>query len=149
MARFRCAKAGVTFSLLPDFLASRLRGTLDEVEDVVVRTEKARSIEAAADELRPDIEFPGRVRWVRRRLSAVRMVLVALVTLMPDRLPVAPQLEAMRSHLGTAHALEVLRGEAEGHLGNLRSPLGFLPPPWGGGPRGGHRPHEAGADPSG
>lgn len=149
IARFRCMKSGKTFSLLPDFLASRLRGTLDEVEDVVVRTEQARTIETAADELRPDIEFAGRVRWVRRRLSTVHAVLVTLVTLMPDRLPVAPELRALRSHLGTEHALEALRREAEGHLQNFRSPLGFLPPPWGGGPRGGHRQHEMGADPTG
>lgn len=149
IARFRCPAGRLTFSLLPDFLASRLSGTLDEVEEVVCRTEAARSVESAGDELRPDIEFPGRVRWVRRRLSAVRLVLVALVTLMPERLPVAPELSAVRAHLGSEHALEMLRGEAQEHLARLRSPLGFLPPPWGGGPRGGHRQHEMGADPSG
>lgn len=149
IARFRCPTARVTFSLLPDFLASRLSGTLDEVEEVVCRTEAAQTVERAADELRPDIQFPGRVRWVRRRLSAVRSLLVTLVTLMPERLPVAPNLGAVRGHLGTEHALEALRAEAQPHLAVLRSPLGFLPPPWGGGPRGGHRQHETGADPSG
>jgi hypothetical protein len=139
----------MTFSLLPDFLASRLSSTLDEVEQVVCLADSAPSLGAAADKLRPDIQFPGRLRWVHRRLKAVRTVLTVLVTLMPDHLPVAPKLSAVRVHLGTERALVVLRERAEAHLGKLRSPLGFLPPPWGGGPRGGHLQHEMGADTSG
>lgn len=149
VARFRCATARMTFSLLPDFLASRLSSTLDEVEQVVCVSESAGSLEAAADKLRPDIQLPGRLRWVHRRLKAVRTVLTVLVTLMPEQLPVAAKLSAVRVHLGTEQALMVLRERGEVHLGKLRSPLGFLPPPWGGGPRGGHLQHGMGADASG
>ena len=49
VARFWCPKAGVTISLLPDFLASRLSGTLAELEAVVEVAEGARSEEAAAE----------------------------------------------------------------------------------------------------
>lgn len=149
VARFRCATARMTFSLLPDFLASRLSSTLDEVEQVVCHAQSARSLEAAAGKLRSDIQLPGAVRWVRRRRKAVRTVLTVLVTLLPEQLPVAPELSAVRAHLRTEQALMALRERAEVHLGKLRSPLGFLPPPWGGGPRGGHLPHEMGADASG
>ena len=44
---------------------------IDEVEKVVCVVEASRSVEAAADVLRPDIELPGAVRWVRRRLSPI------------------------------------------------------------------------------
>lgn len=149
IARYRCARSRVTFSLLPDFLAARLRGTLDEVEQVVCVAERSRSLEAAADELRPDIEFAGRVRWVRRRVSAVRAALLTLVTLMPEELPVMPQLVAVRAHLGSERALTMLRDVAQAALPRLYRPLGFARVAGGGGPRGGHRPHETGADPAG
>jgi hypothetical protein len=147
VARFRCPKARVTFSLLPDFLASRLSGTLDEVERVVCATEAAPSVEAAADVLRRDIELPGAVRWVRRRLSPVRTALVAIATLLPGCLPVTEDLREVRAHLGTEHALMELRGVAERYLGGIRWPVGLKPPDPGGVPRGGPRQHEMGADP--
>jgi hypothetical protein len=149
VARYRCPKARVTFSLLPDFLASRLRGTLIEVEEVVCRTEAARSVEAAASELRPDIELPGAVRWVRRRLGPVRSALVVIATLMPGTLPAVVDLPAVQAHLGTQCALMNLRGQAERYLGSIRWPLGLRPPREGGGPRGGPRQHETGPDPPG
>jgi hypothetical protein len=83
VARWYCADAHETFSLLPDCLAARLQGSLDEVEQVVVAVEGAASVEAAASALRPDLELPGAVRWVRRRLRGVLTALLALVTLMP------------------------------------------------------------------
>ena len=147
VARCRCPTARVTFSLLPDFLASRLSGTLDEVEQVVCTTEAARSVEAAADVLRPDIELPGAVRWVRRRLSPVRTALLVISTLLPGLLPVTGDLRAVRSHLGSEHALMELRGMAEKYLGEIRWPVGLSPPKAGGVPRGGPRQHEVGADP--
>ena len=135
--------------MLPDFLAARLSGTLDEVEEVVCRTEAARSVEAAAAALRPDIELPGAVRWVRRRLSPVRATLVVIATLMPGSLPTGLDLRAVRTHHETEHALMGLRALAERHLGGIRWPIGLRPPGDRGGPRGGHRPHETGPDPPG
>jgi hypothetical protein len=139
----------VTFSLLPDFLASRLSGTLDEVEEVVCATEAARSVEAAAGVLRPDIELPGAVRWVRRRLSPIRAALVVIGTLVPGALPATLELRAVRAHLDSEHALLGLRAMAEKHLAGIRWPLGLRPPERGGAPRGGPRQHETGADPAG
>jgi hypothetical protein len=149
VARYRCPEARVTFSLLPDFLASRLSGTLDDVERVVCAVEGARSVEAAADMLRPDIELPGAVRWVRRRLSPIRAALVVIATLMPGTLPSTLNLRAVRAHLDTEHALMDLRALADKHLVGIRWPLGLRPPESGGGPRGGRRQHETGTDPGG
>ena len=48
------------------------------VASVEAKVAAGSSIEKAAGEIRPDIELPGAVRWVRRRLGAVRMVLLAM-----------------------------------------------------------------------
>src|SRR5207237_597864 len=142
VARFRCPVARMTFSLLPDFLASRLSGTLMDVERVVDVVNAARSVEAAADVLRPDIELTGAIRWTRRRTTAVRAVLMTVVTMVPALLGCAPALPALRVHLGTTEVLSALRGVAEPHLQSLRHPVGFLAPRGGGRPRGGARQHE-------
>jgi hypothetical protein len=81
IARYYCPTAHETFSLLPDCRASHFPGELAAVESVV---ETARSVEAAADALRPEITLPSAVRWVRRRLTPVRRALLALVTLLPE-----------------------------------------------------------------
>jgi hypothetical protein len=109
----------------------------------------SRSVEAAADVLRPDIELPGAIRWTRRRWGPVRAVLVTVVTMVPTLLGCAPHLAALRVHLGTERVLPALRAVAEGHLQSLRHPVGFLPPQPGARPRGGGRQHEVGADPGG
>jgi hypothetical protein len=80
IARYYCPTAHETFSLLPDCLASHFPGALDPIEQVVATVEAARSVEAAADVLRPDITLPSAVRWVRRRLTPVRCALVAVIT---------------------------------------------------------------------
>jgi hypothetical protein len=127
VARYYCPTAHRTFSLLPDFLASRLSGGLDEVEQAVITVEAASSLEAATRDMRPDVQLPGVLRWLRRRVAPVRVALLALVTLMPEALPVAPQLVALRGHLGTHRALVALREMAAAHLGQLPAPLGFCP----------------------
>ena len=86
ITRYYCPTAQETFSLLPDCLARRFPGDLEDLERVVAQVDAARSIEAAADGLRPDIVRPSAVRWVRRRLTLVRMTLLAVVTL-PCRKP--------------------------------------------------------------
>jgi hypothetical protein len=133
VGRWYCPTGHTTFSLLPDCLASRLGGTLDEVEDVVASVEAkvaaGSSIEKAAGEIRSDIELPGAVRWVRRRLGAVRMVLLALVTLMPGQLGSEPRLGAVRDVLGTKQALVRLREIGATHLGSLAPPVAFGPRP--------------------
>ena len=127
IARYYCPTAHQTFSLLPDALASRFPGPLDDLERVVAHVEGARSIEAAADVLRPDIVLPSAVRWVLRRLTLVRATLVIVVTLLPDLFAGNAQLGAVRAALGTDHALVTLRARAAAHVPALPRPLGFAP----------------------
>jgi hypothetical protein len=133
IARWYCPMGHTTFSLLPDCLASRLSGSLDEVEQVVAIVEAkvaaGESIEKAAEKIRPDIELPGALSWVRQRLAYVRMALLALVTLLPGQLGNEPRLGDVRKVLGTEHALRLLREIGAAHLGSLAPPFGFGPRP--------------------
>ena len=52
------------------------------------------------------------MRWVRRRLKAIRSALLALVTLLPERLGCAPTLRALPIHLGVMRVLVTLRAVA-------------------------------------
>ena len=148
IARWYCREGHCTFSLLPDCFAARLSGTLEEVEAVVTVAERAASREAAADGLRPDIELPGALRWLRRRLQAVYAALHLLKGLMPEHFASSwPTLEGFRSCLGVAVVLLALREVAAAHLPNLPPPLGFRPPPSRGGePHRGFQ-HPVGPDP--
>lgn len=127
IARYYCPTARETFSLLPDCLASHLPGTLDALEHVVATVETARSVEAAADVLRPDITLLSAVRWVRRRLTPVRRALLAVVTLLPDLFRGDARLGAVRLVLDAPSALMALRTHAAPHLASLPPPLGFCP----------------------
>jgi hypothetical protein len=125
IARYYCPTAHETFSLLPDCLASHLPGELAAVEAVVATVEAARSVEAAADVLRPDITLASAVRWVRRRLTPIRLALVTVVTLLPDLFTSDARLAAVRGALATPTALVALRTHAARHLAVLPTPLGF------------------------
>lgn len=149
IARYYCPLAQQTFSLLPDCLSSWLRGSLDEVEQVVLKVEVSSSVEKAADALRPDLELPGAVRWVRRRLSGVRAALLALITLFPGDLGAAAKLHEVRECLGSERALVELRGIGTLHLLALPRPLGFCPVRARVRRRGRSRQHETGPDPPG
>lgn len=127
IARYYCPRARETFSLLPDCLASHFPGDLDAIEHVVATAETARSVEAAADVLRPDITLPSAVRWVRRRLMPIRRVLLTLVTLLPDLFTGDARLIAVRRALATPCALVALRTHAAPHLATVATPLGFHP----------------------
>jgi hypothetical protein len=147
VARYYCRDAQRTFSLLPDCLSSRLTGSLDEAEQVVVRVEESRSLEEAASAVRPDLNLPGAIRWVQRRRQGLRAALLALITLLPGRLGTTAELQAVRSTLGTERALVALREIASAHLHALLGPLGFRPAR-----RGSSQPehrlqHKTGADP--
>lgn len=62
-----CRQVHCTFSLLPDCFAARLPGILAEIEAVVMAAEGAGSREVAGEALRPDIELPRALRWLRRK----------------------------------------------------------------------------------
>ncbi|MEO8487901.1 MAG: hypothetical protein ABI585_16360 [Betaproteobacteria bacterium] len=149
IARYYCPTARETFSLLPDCLASHFPGELDPIEHVVATVDAARSVEAAADVLRPDITLPSAVRWIRRRLMPIRLALLTVVTLLPDLFTSDARLAAVRRALATSSALVTLRTRAAAHLTVLPTPLGFHP-------RASRRdappaavPHERGADRAG
>jgi hypothetical protein len=125
ITRYYCPTGHETFSLLPDCLASRFPGDLDDLERVVAQVEAAPSIEAAADVLCPDSVLPSAVRWVRRRLTLVRATLLAVVTLLPDLFRGDAHVGAVRAALGTDHALVKLRARAATLLAALPRPLGF------------------------
>ena len=130
IARMWCPPAHTSISLLPDFLCSRLTGTLEEVEAVVAAAEAAPTLEAASEVLRPEIELPGALRWLRRRTRLVRAGLVAVVGLLPRLLAgCKPTVTSVRSALSAEVALVRLRLEVMPHLGALPPPLGFGPRP--------------------
>ena len=147
VARWYCRTAQETFSLLPDCLAARHRGSLDEVEHAVLASESG-GVEAAAQALRVEqVELPGALRWLRRRRRGVHAALLALVTALPGLLGTAAEVRALRTVLGTERALVAVRGIGADLLHALPPPLGLRPP----GARGaeGERAfqHETGPDP--
>lgn len=146
--RWYCPEGHCTFSLLADCFAARLSGSLQEVEEVVVAVEQAKNREAAADDLRTDIELPGALRWIRRRLKPVHTALTLLLGLFPDLLRgCQPTVNTFRQWFGVDFVLPLLREIAEGQLPRLPPPLGFRPPlPRGGEPQTGNQ-HPAGPDP--
>jgi len=132
--RWYCPEGHCTFSLLADCFAARLSGTLCEVETVVVKVEQARSLEAAADQLRLDIELPGAIRWTRRRVKAVHACLTILLGLLPELfVGCQPTLGAFSQWLQIDSLLPALREIAALHLCYLPPPLGFKPPACSGG----------------
>ena len=137
VARYYCPEQHTTFGLLPDFYASRVPGTLDDIEHTAVQAEASAGLERAAEELRPGDE-PGAVTlgvavaWVRRRVAWVRALLVTVAGLFPELFAgVRPSIRDFRGRLGTTRVLVALRGICEPHLYVLPRPLGLNPrTPW-------------------
>ena len=127
IARWYCRDAHMTFSALPDCMAARFVGSLDDVERVVLVAE-SKGIEAAAQDLRTEIDLPGAMRWLRRRRDLVRAALLALITALPGRLGILPHLKVVRAVLDTERALVSLREIGADHLHALTYPLGFCRP---------------------
>lgn len=146
--RWYCRDAQMTWSALPDCMAARVVGSLDEVERVAAAAE-SKGIEAAAQDLRTEIELPGAMRWIRRRRDAVRAALLVLITALPGRLGTVPRVQAVQTVLETDRALVALREIGADHLQALSYPLGFWRPH----PRRAERDlvtqHETGPDPPG
>jgi hypothetical protein len=134
---------------LPDFLASRLPGTLDEIEAAVVTAEAAPTVAEAADRVRPPeswescddgasdedevrdpITLEATTRWLRRRMKMVTVTLVAVAGLLPELFTGCEMtLSGFRQHLRTSSVLVQLREIAADHLGVLPPPVGFGPRP--------------------
>jgi hypothetical protein len=151
IARYYCPQGHTTFSLLPDCLAARLSSSLADIEAVCTAAATGgRSQEAIAEELRPDIQRQGAVRWVRRRVRAVTGALVAIIGLRPDVFAGRqPTVEDFRKVLGVEHVLVALREWVAPHLAALAPPLGFGPRAARGTPAVHPHQQKAGADPPG
>lgn len=124
VARWYCPLARESFSLLPNFLAAGMSGSLDEIESACVLAEQL-GVEHAASQLRPEVELPGAVRWLARRRRGINSALLALVTLLPGRLGSEAKCVAVRTALGSERALVLLREIGAAQLGSLPRPLGF------------------------
>src|SRR2546428_14145092 len=94
IARWYCRDAHMTFSALPECMAARVAGSLDEVEQVALLAE-SKGVEAAAQDLRTETDLPGAMRRIRRRRDEVRVGLLALITALPGRLRVVPRTHAV------------------------------------------------------
>jgi hypothetical protein len=126
VARWYCREGHQTFSLLPDCLAARFSGTLFEFESAVDQVEQAATLETAAKPIRIDIELPGVLRWLRRRVQAVQTILVVVKGLLPERFGhCAPALVDFRQALVVDCVLVALRAVAADWLADLPPPLGF------------------------
>lgn len=149
VARYYCPEGHTTFSLLPDFLASRLPGTLDEIEVAVVTAEVSPTLAVAADRVRPPeswescddgasdedevrdpITLEATTRWLRRRMKMVTVTLVAVAGLLPELFAGCElTLSGLRQQKGTSSVLVLLREIAAEHLAVLPPPVGFGPRP--------------------
>ena len=149
IARWYCRESHTTFSRLPDCLAARFPGELDEVEAVVAHAEQAPSLAAAADALRRDaVELPGAMRWVERRVRLVHHVLSIVIGLLPEQLArCIAEMGAVRTRLDTDIALRTLRTLADAQLPVLPAPLGFQPHRLGATNRNQASQHKMGPDP--
>ncbi|MDZ7753339.1 MAG: hypothetical protein U5S82_17270 [Gammaproteobacteria bacterium] len=146
--RWYCPEGHRTFSLLADCLASRLPGSVSDLERVVIEVEQARSLEAAADSLRTDdISLPAAIRWTRRRVQRVHTALRILFDLIPECLcGCQPTVSALRQWLGVEWVLPEVREIAAMYLGVLPSPVGFASPQASAN-HGGQIQHDKGPDP--
>lgn len=127
VVRYYCPDAHQSISLLPDFFASRLPGTLDEAEHAVNIAEASSSQEEAAFILRPEISLPSGLRWLRRRLKYVDEVLTILKGLLVTECPA--ELHSFRKVYRTKNVLTRLRGIARDYLQSLPPIVGFGPRP--------------------
>jgi hypothetical protein len=132
VTRYYCPESHTTIGLLPDFYASRMPGTLDDIEETVTAAEVA-SVEVAANAQRPAeapdaVTLGAAIAWVRRRMAMVRTLLVTVAGLFPEALAgVGGSIRGLRERLGTSRALVALREICERHLYALRRPLGLNP----------------------
>ena len=121
-----CRAAHTLISLLPDFLPSRLSGTLKQVEKVVLEAQKYPSLESAAENIRPNIELPGAVRWLRRRIKYVTQILTRGAGILPQF--GFKNLKQLQKTFKIDFVLPYLREILETHLHKLPHIIGLIPP---------------------
>ena len=96
---------------------------------MVLTVEQARSLPAAAEHLRTDIELPGALRYLRRLCQAIHRALGIVRGLQPTRFAAVPlTLKGFADALGgCTSVLMALREQVSEHLAGLPTPLGFNP----------------------
>jgi hypothetical protein len=125
--RLLCRRAGVTVSLLPDFLCARLSSTMAEAEQVV-RCALLEGVAAAGRKMRPRCRVEGREAWVRRRLYPVLAAVTVVCGLLPGALGEAQprHWETLERALDTTEVLEAIRRSVPPDaLQELIKPVGF------------------------
>ena len=117
---------------------------------MVRAAEQAPSLEALCKQQRLDIELPGALRWVRRRVQDVHGALHRIKGLSGEVFVlVEPTVTAFAAYLEVDAVLVALRGIAAAWLGELPKPLGFAPRRNRGRGAAPHVQHRAGPDPPG
>ena len=148
VARWYCPLGHTTFGLLPNCLSSRLSGSLNEVEAVILEVEKSSTQEKAAEKIRIDVVLPSVLRWMRRRIKLVQASLAMLIELMPSLFSDCnPSISSFRSVLCVEPVLPELRNRASSYLHFLPPPLGFGPRPKAKKFKKNHFQHKTGTDP--
>ena len=126
--RWYCAGCGITFSALPDCAASRVSGTLEEIDAVVTCASSSGMMAAVRLFLPFHMDPVSSWRYVRRRCRWVAEVLSILRGLSPLFFGMEPTLPGLRAHLGPGVGLRDLRGLCAMDLPYLPHPVGFRPP---------------------
>ena len=111
VARWYCPDSQITFSLLPDCLASGLPGSMAELEAAVALSETRPVLTEAARQAHPnpDVGAKAARRWLTRRRDAVHTCLWVLITLMPELFRLCqPTVLGLRDRLGHADVLPTL-----------------------------------------
>ena len=104
------------------------RGNARPVPESPGHAERAPSVMAAADHLRGyDVQLPGAMRWVSRRVRLVHHVLRLVIGLLPQLAGCRAEITAFRARLGTDAVLVTLRSLTDRWLATLAAPLGFRP----------------------
>ena len=119
-----------------------------QIEDILTEVENSPSQEAAADHIRIDIELPGALRWIRRRIFLVKASLRILIQLLPGLFADChPRILCFQSVLNVDYVLPQLRQVASSYLSVLPPPLGFGPLPESKKSKKTHHQHSTGTDP--
>lgn len=148
--RILCLSENITFSLLPDCFASRLPGTLADIEKVVLMFEthagnsgcgltpetagkilSSPDPDTLAEKFGIDEKLFDRAadfRWLKRRVEYVIAVLSAAVGMFPETFGnCRPTLTAFRTVLGRGPVLMRLRTLAESRIHEIPAPVGLNP----------------------
>jgi hypothetical protein len=128
--RFLCPVTRRTISLLPEFMACKLTGTLADLEKAVTVAEEARTQADAIRVLRPDdvvfsVVLSPAKRWLRRRQRWVAKTLRAAVTLLALDISAPLTLAKVRAHLGVGVVLLELRRRTARQIQALAAPVGL------------------------